>query len=164
MNSDIYNLSLELGQCLQRGHRQFTCAESCTGGLIAAAVTDVPGSSAWFEQGFVTYSNQAKHDLLGVDTGLFERHGAVSEAVVEAMLRGALMRSGADIGLAVSGIAGPGGGSEQKPVGTVCFAWGSLKQPKVQRCLFDGDRAEVRRQATEFGLRAVLAFISSTTV
>jgi nicotinamide-nucleotide amidase len=127
-----------------RGQRLAT-AESCTGGLIAACCTLLAGSSDWFERGFVTYSNAAKHELLGVPTALIDRHGAVSEAVVRAMADGALRHSAADWSLAVTGIAGPGGGSDAKPVGTVWLALGRRGAVTQAECrLLDGDRTAVR--------------------
>ncbi|MCW2274347.1 nicotinamide-nucleotide amidohydrolase family protein [Rhodoblastus acidophilus] len=130
-------------------------AESCTGGLIAAALTEIPGSSDVFERGFVTYSNEAKIDLLGVAKELIARHGAVSEAAVEAMALGALENSRAHLALAVSGIAGPEGGSADKPVGTVFFALARDERPvKIVRKNFspDLDRSDIRAQAAAFGL------------
>jgi nicotinamide-nucleotide amidase len=124
-------------------------AESCTGGLVAAACTDRAGSSAWFERGFVTYSNAAKTELLGVDAALVAAHGAVSEPVARAMAEGAVARSHARVGLATTGVAGPGGGSAAKPVGTVWFAW-ALPGGTVSECVrFDGDRAAVRDAARD---------------
>jgi nicotinamide-nucleotide amidase len=116
-------LAQMLGQLLMAQNWRITTAESCTGGLIAGALTDVSGSSSWFEQGVVTYSNRAKQNLLGVPSSVFDEHGAVSEACVMAMASGALRTSGADIAVSVSGVAGPGGGSAEKPVGTVWLAW-----------------------------------------
>lgn len=139
-----------------RGERLVT-AESCTGGLIAAACTALAGSSDWFERGHVTYSNEAKTEQLGVAAALIRRHGAVSEPVVEAMARGALAHSRADWAVAVTGIAGPGGGSPDKPVGTVWLAVARRDQPPrcwVQR--FDGDRAAVRAATVAAGLQALI--------
>ena len=139
--------------------RKIAVAESCTGGLVAAAITEVPGSSAVFEQGFVTYSNEAKNKSLGVAHDILDAFGAVSVACVYAMARGALDRSGADVAVAISGIAGPDGGSESKPVGTVVFARavrGSDK-PEAESRLFDEqDRAGVRLQATLCALELLL--------
>lgn len=135
-------------------------AESCTGGLIAATCTDLSGSSAWFERGFVTYSNAAKSELLGVDAALIETHGAVSEPVARAMASGALARSHAQVALAVTGVAGPGGGSVDKPVGTVWFAWASANGLSSQRCQFDGDRAAVRRAAVHQALAYLLRLLT----
>lgn len=131
-------------------------AESCTGGWVAKLCTDQPGSSHWFECGFVTYSNRAKQTLLGVQAETLSAHGAVSEETVVEMVAGALVRSGADVALAISGIAGPGGGSEEKPVGLVCFAWGRRGLPaRCESCRFDGDREAVRRQAVAYALRGL---------
>lgn len=121
-------------------------AESCTGGLIAAACTDLAGSSTWFERGFVTYSNAAKSELLGVPPELIAAHGAVSEPVARAMAEGAVAHSPAQVALAVTGVAGPGGGSADKPVGTVWFGWRVGGRTFAERCRFDGDRAAVRAQ------------------
>jgi len=131
-------------QLTQRGWRMVT-AESCTGGLIAAACTELAGSSVWFERGLVSYSNEAKTELLGVDAALIAAHGAVSEQVARAMAEGALRRSGVDVAVAVTGIAGPGGGTADKPVGTVWLAWAQRGgATRAERQLFDGDRARVR--------------------
>lgn len=140
-------------------------AESCTGGLVAAACTDLAGSSAWFERGFVTYSNAAKSELLGVDAALIEAHGAVSEPVARAMAAGALARSGAQLSVAITGIAGPTGGSADKPVGTVWFGWGtqvSAGEPRLrtERLQLPGNRAAVRAAATEHALRGLLATLA----
>lgn len=145
-------------------------AESCTGGMISSACTDLEGSSQWFERGFVTYSNAAKHELLGVDWALIDRHGAVSEEVARAMALGALRHSRAQVALAVTGVAGPTGGSPSKPVGTVWFAWGvpGSSGPsmgaesawiKTERCQFEGDRAQVRAQATLHALKTMAELI-----
>ncbi len=135
-------------------------AESCTGGLIAAACTDLAGSSNWFERGFVTYSNAAKTELLGVDAALIETHGAVSEPVARAMAEGAVARSHAQVSVAVTGIAGPGGGSPGKPVGTVWFGWCAGGRVLTAQHRFDGDRAAVRTATVvraRQGLWALLA-------
>jgi nicotinamide-nucleotide amidase len=137
-----------------------TTAESCTGGWIAKTLTDRPGSSAWFEYGFVSYGNNAKADLLQVDGQLIEREGAVSEAVAAAMVTGALARSGAQYGLAVTGVAGPEGGTADKPVGTVWFAWvGQGQTPITARHQFDGDRDTVRRQTVTTALTGILEYL-----
>ena len=139
-----------------RGWRLVT-AESCTGGGIAAAVTDLAGSSDWFDRGFVTYSNQAKQDMLGVPAATLAQHGAVSRETVRAMARGALAHSDGQVSVAVSGIAGPGGGSVDKPVGTVWFAW-SLRDGETDAACecFPGDRAAVRAAAVRHALRGLL--------
>ncbi|RZI86682.1 MAG: CinA family protein [Rubrivivax sp.] len=144
-------------QLLAQGRRLAT-AESCTGGLIAATCTDLSGSSAWFERGFVTYSNEAKTELLGVDAALIEAHGAVSEPVARAMAEGALARSRADRAVAVTGVAGPTGGSVDKPVGTVWLAWAALGAPTMTlRCQFAGDRAAVRLATVAQALQGLLS-------
>lgn len=133
------------------------CAESCTGGGIAAAVTDVAGSSQWFDRGFVTYTNQAKQDMLGVKRDTLDSEGAVSEATVKEMVSGALSNSQAQVAVAVSGIAGPGGGSSEKPVGMVCFAWQvKNSEPEVRTEYFGGNRASVREQTILSALRGLL--------
>ena len=146
---------------VQRGWMLAT-AESCTGGLIAATCTDRAGSSAWFDRAAVTYSNDAKQTMLGVSAASIERDGAVSESVVRAMAEGALLHSRAQVAVAVSGVAGPGGGSPDKPVGTVWVAWAVADQPTSARCfLFDGDRAQVRWQTCEAALAGVLKLLQS---
>jgi len=134
-------------------------AESCTGGLIAAACTDLAGSSDWFERGFVSYANQAKAEMLGVDARLITKHGAVSEQVARAMAQGALQHSAAQVSVAVTGVAGPGGGSADKPVGTVWFAWGlpSGLTSEVQH--FEGDRAAVRAATVQHALARLVALL-----
>ena len=132
-------------------------AESCTGGMIAAACTDLAGSSDWFERGFVTYSNAAKIDLLGVPAALIEQHGAVSEQVARAMALGALERSPAQVSVAVTGVAGPAGGSAAKPVGTVWFGWCLKGLASTEMIHFAGDRALVRSQSARHALAGLLA-------
>jgi nicotinamide-nucleotide amidase len=127
-------------------------AESCTGGLIAAACTDLAGSSVWFERGFVSYSNAAKTELLGVPADLIEAHGAVSEPVVRAMVEGALRHSRAQVAVAVTGVAGPGGGSPDKPVGTVWFGWATPDGVVTDKRCFDGDRQHVREATVQHAL------------
>jgi nicotinamide-nucleotide amidase len=133
-----------------------TTAESCTGGLVAAACTELSGSSAWFERGFVTYSNAAKTEMLGVPAELIAAHGAVSEAVAQAMAAGALRHSAAQIAVAITGVAGPLGGSVDKPVGTVCFAWATPSGVFSERLHLSGDRAAVRYAAAEHALIGLL--------
>lgn len=138
----------QLAALLPAHDQRLASAESCTGGLIAVACTDIAGSSAWFERGYVTYSNQAKQSDLGVSESLLATHGAVSEPVVNAMLAGTLAASGSDWAVAVSGVAGPGGGSEDKPVGTVFIGWQASGQAaEVVRYQFAGDRIAVRRES-----------------
>ena len=137
-------------------------AESCTGGLIAAACTDLAGSSNWFERGFVSYSNAAKTELLGVDAARIARHGAVSEPVARAMAQGALQHSQAQCARAVTGIAGPGGGSADKPVGTVWFAWATTGGVRSEMQRFDGDRAQVRSATVQHSLAVLLSLAQAT--
>ena len=148
----------QVGARLRARRWMLSTAESCTGGGVAAALTAIAGSSAWFERGFVTYSNQAKVEMLGVPNALIDRHGAVSEEVARAMAVGAVRRSRAQIGLSITGVAGPGGGSADKPVGMVCFGWavGNLTQV-VETKHFLGDRSAVRQAATMHALQGVLA-------
>ena len=134
-------------------------AESCTGGMIAAACTDMAGSSAWFERGFVTYSNAAKTDMLGVDAALIAQHGAVSEPVARAMAFGAIRHSQAQISVAVTGVAGPTGGSVDKPVGTVWFGFSVSGQLLSERKCFAGDRAAVRHASVQHALKRLIALI-----
>ena len=148
----LTTLAQRLGDALLAQQARVTAAESCTGGGIAEAITRIPGSSAWFEAGYVTYSNEQKTAQLGVPAELFASVGAVSREVVEAMARGARQRSGARFAVAVSGIAGPDGGTLDKPVGTVWLAWADGQQVHAQRFQFTGDRAAVRRQSVEAAL------------
>jgi nicotinamide-nucleotide amidase len=136
-------------------------AESCTGGLIAGACTDLAGSSNWLERGFVSYSNAAKTELLGVDAALIARHGAVSEPVARAMAQGALQHSKAQCALAVTGIAGPGGGSADKPVGTVWFAWATPHGVRSEMKCLDGDRAQVRSATVQHSLTVLLRLVQA---
>ncbi len=159
-DAELYALAARVGEHLRAGGRRITTAESCTGGWVGKALTDVPGSSQWFETGYVCYGNGAKTTLLGVLPAELAEHGAVSEPVVRAMALGALERSGADVAVAVSGIAGPEGGSPGKPVGTVWFAWawrhGHAQHAQARRKLFKGDREAVRRKAVASALTGVL--------
>ena len=143
--NNLENLSTELGALLQKKNMFFTSAESCTGGLLSQSIVSVAGSSGWFGCSFVTYSNISKHKILGVSKDSLKRFGAVSEEVVTEMVDGAVAESRADLGVAISGIAGPGGGSPDRPVGTVCIAW-KLKDKQAIRStfLFEGNRNEVR--------------------
>ncbi|OKB67642.1 hypothetical protein BHU62_06790 [Serratia marcescens] len=153
----LRRLSMLAGEKLKAQGRWITCAESCTGGGIAKAITDIAGSSAYFDRGFVTYSNAAKHDLLGVSEATLAAHGAVSEEVVREMAIGALRAAQADLALSVSGIAGPDGGSAEKPVGTVWFGFASSDGQGLSRKMqFEGDRDAVRLQATIFALQTAI--------
>ena len=150
-------LAIEAGQALLAAGLRAVTAESCTGGGLAAALTDVPGSSQWFERGYVTYSNAAKIQELGVDREVMERHGAVSAEVARQMAAGALQASGTDVVVAITGVAGPDGGTLEKPVGLVYIACGRRGSPlQVIRELFAGDRAEVRSAAVAEGLRLLV--------
>ncbi len=150
-----------LADSLLKNELKLATAESCTGGLISAACTDLAGSSDWFERGFVTYSNAAKTELLGVDAQLIEAHGAVSEPVVRAMAFGAVRHSAAQVSVAVTGIAGPSGGSADKPVGTVWFGFSVQGQLHSEMHRFDGDRDAVRAQTVTHALRRALALLSA---
>ena len=149
----------QLAALLQAQGRMLATAESCTGGMISAACTDLAGSSNWFERGFVTYSNEAKAELLGVDAALIAKHGAVSEEVAAAMAQGTLAHSAAQVAVSTTGIAGPTGGVPGKPVGTVCFGWAMDGRVQTQRLVFAGDRQAVREQAVAHALRELLRFI-----
>jgi len=158
MDHDLLTLSARVGTLLRQRGWLLATAESCTGGWVAEAITATAGSSGWFDCGFITYSNEAKQSLLGISDQVLHRQGAVSEATVAAMVSGTLTRSQANVALATSGIAGPGGGSEAKPVGTVCFAWGLRgASPETETRHFTGDREGVRRQAVLHALRGLLA-------
>lgn len=157
MNAAEHELAVELGKLLTAGHWSIATAESCTGGMIASTITDVPACSGWFERGFVTYSNESKQEMLGVKHATLEAHGAVSEAVAREMAVGALQNSRADVAVAVTGIAGPDGGTPGKPVGTVwlAYAWpdGSVSAEHRQ---FPGNRDQVRHATTEHVLRTLV--------
>jgi len=150
-------LAADLGAALQaRGWRCAT-AESCTGGLVAGAITAIAGSSVWFERGFVTYTNEAKHEMLGVPVLLLKVHGAVSEPVARAMAAGAVAQSTADLAVAITGVAGPGGGTAGKPVGMVCFAWAVRgSAPEALTHHLPGDRTAVREASVAVALRGLL--------
>jgi nicotinamide-nucleotide amidase len=151
------SLASDVLDALRRRQWQVATAESCTGGMIAAALTDIAGSSDVVDRGYVTYSNAAKSDLLGVDPALIAAHGAVSAEVAEAMAAGALARAGVDIAVAVTGIAGPGGGSATKPVGLVWFGLAVKGEPpRTLREVFSGTRAEIRAAATRRALTLLL--------
>jgi nicotinamide-nucleotide amidase len=151
-----------LATLLRERQWMLAAAESCTGGMIAAACTDLAGSSEWFERGFITYSNEAKTELLGVDAALIDEHGAVSEVVARAMAFGAVRHSHAKVSVAVTGIAGPSGGSAEKPVGTVWFGFMVDGRLASEMRRFDGDRAAVRRQTVDHALRRLVERIEET--
>jgi nicotinamide-nucleotide amidase len=157
MDVDLALLSARAGQALRERGLILATAESCTGGWVAQVITHTAGSSAWFDRGFVTYANDAKVEMLGVSPATLASHGAVSLPTAEEMAAGTLVNSKALIALAITGIAGPGGGSPDKPVGTVCFAWCSRGQsPESERCQFAGDREAIRRQALVYALEGLL--------
>ena len=153
-------ISSELGELLKQKGWSFTCAESCTGGWVGQSVTSVPGSSEWFGSSFVTYSYEAKTQILGVSSKDIETFGAVSEEIVGQMALGAINKSGADVGVAISGIAGPAGETESKPVGTVCFAWKVASQPLISSTEhFSGGRDEVRFFSVEKALLGTIEIL-----
>jgi nicotinamide-nucleotide amidase len=156
MSSDIRPLVTQISAELLRKQQKVCTAESCTGGLIAKTFTDLAGSSDWFDRGFVTYSNAAKSQMLGVPASLIDDYGAVSEAIAIAMASGALRHSEADYAVAVTGVAGPGGGSAEKPVGTVWIALATAHQVEAQCHQFDGDRGAVREATLRAGLESLL--------
>ena len=157
-------LAAQVGALLKAHGLMLATAESCTGGGVAQAITEVAGSSAWFERGFITYSNLAKQQMLGVNEATLKQHGAVSEATVREMVAGALKTSAAQVALAVSGIAGPDGGTADKPVGTVWFAWGIKDgETLAQRHQIAGDRAEVRGKAVHIALQGVINILNKLT-
>jgi nicotinamide-nucleotide amidase len=158
---DIATLVNTLARELKARGLMMATAESCTGGLIAGACTEVSGSSEWFERGFVTYSNAAKHELLGVPTALIDQHGAVSEPVARAMAAGALAHSPAQLAVAVTGVAGPTGGSLEKPVGTVWFGWATPEGVFTEHQRFDGDRTAVRQATVHHALAGLLQRLPS---
>ncbi|WP_318368514.1 nicotinamide-nucleotide amidase [Enterobacter sp.] len=155
-DSELMQLSERIGLALKARGATLTTAESCTGGWVAKVITDVAGSSAWFDRGFVTYSNEAKAQMIGVKPTTLEAHGAVSEPVVVEMAIGAIKAARAAYAISISGIAGPDGGSAEKPVGTVWFGFASAAGEGITRCeCFAGDRESVRRQATAYALKTL---------
>ncbi len=158
----LATLAEDVGARLQSLGLMLSAAESCTGGWVSKTLTDIVGSSAWLDRGFVTYSNAAKQDMLGVRAKTLHDSGAVSEAVVSEMAVGALQRSRSQVSVAISGIAGPGGGSADKPVGTVWLAWGRAGAPPLTRCIrIDGDREQVRVQAVRVALEGLLELLET---
>ena len=155
--SDLNNLAQQVGEQLIKQHKLLAVAESCTGGWVAKCLTDIAGSSQWFDRGFVTYSNDAKQAMLGVSRTTLDTAGAVSEQTVREMAAGTLENSKASVALAISGIAGPGGAMPGKPVGTVCFAWAEAAGGlRTETCHFTGDREAVRRQSVAHALQGLL--------
>jgi nicotinamide-nucleotide amidase len=161
LDRHLFDLAERTGQALKARGWMLVAAESCTGGWVSECVTMVPGSSEWFERGFVTYTNVAKREMLGVAAQTLDVHGAVSEPTVREMAAGALARSHGHVAVAVSGVAGPSGGTPQKPVGTVCFAWaGRGAEPVTVTRLLSGDREAVRRQSVIVVLEGVLRLVA----
>jgi nicotinamide-nucleotide amidase len=157
----ITGLARRLGDSCRRRGVMVATAESCTGGGVAEAITRIAGSSEWFERGFVTYTNRAKEEMLGVAHETLVRHGAVSEAVASEMAAGALAHSAADVSVAITGIAGPGGGSADKPVGLVWFGWAHREGPvQCRRFVFKGDRAAVREQSVAVALQGLVDLLN----
>jgi nicotinamide-nucleotide amidase len=155
-------LAAEVGRRLKGARQMLVTAESCTGGWVAQAVTSVAGSSEWFERGFVTYSNDAKQELLGVLAATLQLHGAVSEQTAREMAQGALARSKGTVALSVTGVAGPGGGTAEKPVGMVCFAWARGGTVHAETRRFPGDRESVRRQSVIHALEGLLKLLDAS--
>jgi nicotinamide-nucleotide amidase len=157
------NILQKVSKKLQKNNLSLVSAESCTGGWVAKQITDLAGSSAIFDRGFVTYSNQAKHEMLDVLEETLNEFGAVSEEVVIEMVEGALKHSHADIAVSISGVAGPGGGTEEKPVGMVCFGWMKRgMEPRATTQIFDGDRDSVRAQSVEYSLSGIIELIDGS--
>ena len=161
MDAELYELAGKVGDTLKARKLMLATAESCTGGWVGQVVTMVPGSSQWFDRGFVTYTNDAKREMLGVRKETLKKFGAVSEQTVREMIKGALSHSKAQVALAVSGIAGPDGGSPGRPVGTVCLAWGKRNGAPARSAIhhYNGDRDAVRRQSVITALEGVLALL-----
>ncbi len=157
MEADLLDLAVQLGHHLKVNGKKLVTAESCTGGWIAQCVTEIPGSSLWFERGFVTYSNSAKIQMLRVKPNTLETFGAVSAETAEEMVCGALEHSEADLAIAVTGIAGPDGGTQEKPVGTVFIAWASKDGViNIKKNLFTGNRHQIRAQAVQVAIKGLL--------
>ena len=156
---DIQDLAAQVGRALQEKNLFLATAESCTGGGIAQAITEIAGASAWFDCGFIVYSNDSKTELLDVPTALIAQHGNVSEEIAEAMAQGALANSDADVTVSTTGIAGPGGAVPGKPVGTVCFGWAMRDHTHTERLVFAGDRHAVRQQTIAHALQGLLHFL-----
>lgn len=159
---ELETLARAVSHELKRQGLMLATAESCTGGWVAQIMTSIAGSSEWYERGFITYTNLAKREMLGVKTTILSRHGAVSEPTARAMAEGALTHSHAQVAVAITGIAGPGGGTPEKPVGTVCFAWAGRKRDSNSRKqVFSGDRESVRRQSVVMALQGLLEYLNT---
>lgn len=162
MDRELEELSIRVGAALRARGMMLAAAESCTGGWVAKVITDIPGSSGWFDRGFVTYTNLAKREMLGVREETLRGYGAVSEQTVREMAEGTLSRSHAQVALAISGVAGPGGGTSAKPVGMVCFAWAAQGRATHSRTEhFTGERESVRRQSVVRALQGVLDVLAA---
>ena len=168
MDTELYQLAEQVAAKMIETSNHLAAAESCTGGWVSKCLTDIPGSSQWFERGYVVYNGLAKQQMLGVPAKIIEENGEVSEAVVRSLSEGVLAKSNASVSLAISGIAGPGGGSNEKPVGTVCFAWSLADKvsgvvrgihTSVETQRFSGDREAVRQQAVRHSLQGVLSIL-----
>ena len=156
-NEELHQLARELGDALHTRGWMVATAESCTGGWVGQLLTAIPGSSAWYERGFITYANAAKQEMLGVPADTLETYGAVSEETASAMAAGALAHSHAQASLAISGVAGPGGGTLQKPVGLVCYGWALADGTRMSStCRLDGDREEIRSRAVAAAMRGLI--------
>ena len=157
---NLNEIAAQVGQQLQQHNLLLACAESCTGGGVAHALTEIAGSSAWFECGFITYSNSSKSDLLDISPALIAQHGSVSEEIAAAMAEGALANCAAHVALATTGIAGPQGAVPGKPVGTICFAWSRNGKTHTERRQFSGDRQSIRAQTVLHALKGLLHFLA----
>ena len=164
MTDTATNQAEQLAEMFLKTSSKLVTAESCTGGGLAEILTRIPGSSAWFERGFVTYSNESKHEMLAVPIDTLEQYGAVSEETASAMAKGAVENSRADYSVAITGIAGPGGGTVDKPVGTVCFAWYQRHEDgNTARICFDGDRLKIRQQACMLAMQGLLDLLQKAS-
>jgi nicotinamide-nucleotide amidase len=161
-DEELLQLARELGGALLARNWMLATAESCTGGWVGQLLTAIPGSSAWYERGFITYANVAKQEMLGVPADILETHGAVSEQTASAMAAGALAHSHAQAALAISGVAGPGGGTPQKPVGLVCYGWALADGTQMSStCRLDGDREEIRSRAVAAAMRGLIELLGN---
>jgi len=156
------DLAARVGQVLKSRNLLLATAESCTGGGVAQAITEIAGSSEWFDCGFVTYSNASKNELLDISEALIAQHGAVSEEIAAAMAEGAIANSSSDVAVSTTGIAGPGGAVPGKPVGTICFGWKVGDHTHTERLVFSGDRHAIREQTVVHALQGLLKFIGPT--
>lgn len=160
-DAELFQLSEQLGQLLKQKNWMLASAESCTGGWLGQTVTAVAGSSQWYERGFITYTNLSKQEMLGVSAATLDAHGVVSEETVREMAQGALRHSRAQISVSVSGIAGPGGGTQKKPVGSVCIAWATTEGTLLSTtCRLGGDREEIRARAVAAALRGLIELLA----